>query len=247
LSEVDKKYIEKNYEYFRYVDDILVLCDKDDSHNIANEIVNDFKTIGLKIYDPNDKGGKSTLGVLCEDMFTYLGYKFEPNMVTVREKSLDKLRDSITSIFTAYKYSKKYSKKMNENFLLWRLNLRITGCIFDNKRKGWLFFFSEITDLGLLHRLDHYITILQKRFNLDIKPKKFIRAYYQLKHHVYESNYIPNYDEYSLVDMKKVLIDYFGYKGLDRMADEKIEYLFKKKLSKQVKDLDSDLQNPGFS
>ena len=151
------------------------------------------------------------------------------------------LRDSLTSIFTAY----KYAKNKNQDFLLWRLNLRITGCVFENKRKGWLFFFSEITDLDLMHRLDSYIKSLCKRFRVDIKPKSFVRSYYQIKHKIYETTYIPNFDRFSPEQMKAVLVDYFHYEIAEDMGNREIEVLFKKKISKQVKELDEDLQDAG--
>lgn len=124
--------------------------------------------------------------------------------------------------------------------MLWRLNLRITGCVFQQRSKGWLFFFSEITDESLLHRLDHYVTQLIKRFGVKISPKKFVRTYHEIGHRRYETKYIPNFDLYSLDDKKNALINYFGM-DLSKLEDEEIEHEFLKRINRQVKDLLEDL------
>lgn len=79
---------------------------------------------------------------------------------------------------------------------------------------------------------------------MNIRPKKFVRSYYQIRHHIYESKYIPNYDEYTIDDMREVLNKYFGFKEkiLIEMEHGKIRYLFLKRISKQVRDLETDIQ-----
>jgi RNA-directed DNA polymerase len=198
-----------------------------------------------QIYDPDkdpDKDPeKSSIGsVDCG--FNYLGYQFIANKITVRVGSIERLKNSLVSIFTSYKYSKQKSVP----FLLWRLNLRITGCVYENKNKGWLFFFAEINDESLLHSLDHYVKKLAERFKVDIAPKKFVRAFKELSYRKYETNYIPNFDKYELEEMKSVLVEYFGLKVID-YEDEDIEFEFKKRISKQVKDLQVDVMDFAYS
>lgn len=242
LAEIDNMYGSKDFAYFRYVDDILIFCKRTEAGNIAEEIVKKFSDIQLEVHKPDGSSEKSKIGNLRSDTFTYLGYRFDSGRATVRKESIDRLRDSLTAIFTAYRYSKKKDQK----FLQWRLDLRIGGCVFENKRRGWLFFFSEIDDLELLHQLDYFVFRLCKRFGVSIKPKSFVRAYYQIKHNIYETKYIPNFDKYSVVDMKDILEKVFDYKDLDKETDRKIEYLFKKKVTKQVRDLEEDLQDFGY-
>lgn len=241
LADIDKRLRSEPISYYRYVDDILIFCRYTEAERIAKDVISEFEKIGLTVHKPTVGSEKSTIGKLDVGEFSYLGYRFLPDTVTVRSASLERLRDSLTSIFTAF----KYSKRKDQDFLLWRLNLRITGCIFENKRKGWLFFFSEIDDLSLLHKLDHYVERLCKRFGVKIKPKSFVKAYFQLKHHIYESQYIPNFDEFSVDDMKNSLKTYFGFeqKKLNKMTHRKVTYLFLKRISRQVKDLDTDLQD----
>jgi len=237
LLNLDKKMLTRSdIKYYRYVDDVLIFCSFSDAHQIASEVRKAFSKIGLKVYDPTKRPDKSAITRLDGD-FDYLGYSFSDGLVSVRIGSVERLKESLVSIFTSY----KYSKNKNVNFLLWRLNLRITGCVFENQGKGWLFFFSEINDESLLHALDHYVLKLAKRFNVDIKPKKFVRAFKELSHARYKTKYIPNFDKYDLEEQKTVLTKYFNM-NLQNLKDAEIEFEFKKRLSKQVKDLLVDVQ-----
>lgn len=231
----------RSIKYYRYVDDVLIFCDLSEAHEIAGLVISRFRKIGLKVHDPNKAPEKSSIGPISNG-FDYLGYKFSGNRVTARIGSVERLKHSLVSIFTSYKYSKQKS----EAFLLWRLNLRITGCIYENKSKGWLFFFAEINDESLLHALDNYVKKLAIRFEVEISPKKFVRTFKELSHRKYETNYIPNFDNYNLEQMKDVLVCYFGL-SMDKYEDQEIEFEFKKRMSKQVKDLQVDLMDFSYS
>ncbi len=238
LVNIDKHFGDcTNLKYYRYVDDVVIFCDFNDAEKIAKDVRTQFSRIGLKMYDPKKRPDKSTIERLGQE-FDYLGYKFTGNLVSARIGTIERLKHSIVSIFTSYKHSQQKS----EEFLLWRLNLRITGCIFDNKSKGWLFFFSEINDNSLLHTLDHYIKKLLRRFDVNITPKKFVRAFKELSHRKYETQYIPNFDNYDLAQKKKVLVDYFKV-DVSTLKTIEIEYEFNKRINKQVKDLLVDVQN----
>ncbi|EGR3003239.1 MULTISPECIES: reverse transcriptase domain-containing protein [Vibrio harveyi group] len=222
---------------YRYVDDILVLCDKAKAKDISSEIIKKFADSNLDIHCPIKMPHKSMIGDLS-DGFDYLGYDFCGSQVSVKQGSIDKLKASLVGIFTSY----KYSEKQNQDFLAWRINIRITGCIFENKSKGWLFFFSEINDEALLHKLDYFVYKLCRRFDVDIKPKKFVRAFKEISNRKYVTKYVPNFDNYSVQDMGKVLTTYFGY-NLKNMRDDQIKYSFHKKVSKQIKDLEADIKD----
>ncbi len=217
--------------YYRYVDDVLIFCDQEEAPHIAEAVIKRFRKIGLTIHPPDDDSAKSRIGSIGEE-FDYLGYQFKHNLVTARLGTVERLRSSLVAIFTSHNYSKRKS----DQFLLWRLNLRITGCVFDNQSKGWLFFFAEINDEALLHTLDHYIKKLCRRFKVDVKPKKFVRAFKEISHRRYETKYVPNFDNYDLEEMKKVLVDYFAM-DLSKLEETEIQYEFKKRVGKQVKDL----------
>ena len=146
----------KEVEFHRYVDDVLILCDYKDANRIANDLIKRFKKIGLEIHDPIKVPEKSKIGHITEK-FDYLGYEFHNGLVSCREGSISKLRESIISIFNGY----KYADKKNIDFLLWRLDMRITGCVFENKCKGWLFYFSEINNEKLLHKKNFFLNYIR--------------------------------------------------------------------------------------
>jgi len=132
--------------YCRYVDDLLVFCNEIESRKIISSIVSDCKKIGLNVYDPKFRPDKSYVGDATSE-FSYLGYRYNPEsnkkvLASVRPASKSRLLDSLSGIFTSYYRSNDKSLAL----LQWRINIRITGCIFENKCKGWLFFFSEIDD-----------------------------------------------------------------------------------------------------
>jgi len=236
LSNIDRRLTDQaGISYYRYVDDVLILCRKEESESIAKNVITHFRLLGLKVYDPILNPEKSRIGLLTEPL-DYLGYTFRGNEVSVRSGSLDKVKASLASIFTQH----KHAKKPNNKFLEWRLNLRITGCVFQHKAKGWIHFYSEINDEALLHRLDHYVATLIKRFDVTIKPKLFVRTFFQLLHNRYDTSYIPNFDAYGLVDMKHVLSNYFGV-DLRRYTDEEIKGEFLKRIDRQAKDLLQDI------
>jgi len=224
--------------YYRYVDDVLIFCDAAKAEKIANETISRFKKIGLSIHDPNLPTEKSTIGGIS-DQFDYLGYRFYNSTITARLGTIEKLRSSIVGIFTSY----NHSKTKNDNFLLWRLNLRITGCIFENKSKGWLFFFSEINDETLLHALDSFVSKMVLRFGAAIKPKRFSRAFKELTHRRYETRYIPNFDKYDIIQKRQVLKDYFILLDVTKMNNDEVEYEFHKRVGKHVKELQEDIKD----
>jgi retron-type reverse transcriptase len=236
LINIDRKMgLRKDISYYRYVDDILILCDYSKVQEIARDVISQFKKLGLEIHDPIKTPEKSSIGQIT-NKFDYLGYEFNGHGLGVRLASIERLKSSLVAAFTAY----KYSSVKNQKLLIWRLNLRITGCVFENKAKGWLLFFSEIDDEQLLHSLDHYVKKLCERFNVEISLKKFVRAHKELLHRKRETKYIPNFDQYSHVEMRQALEDYFGF-NCKGFSSKKIEYHFHKRIGRQVKDLLIDI------
>lgn len=242
LSNIDKYFSNKpGIKYFRYVDDVLVLCDKKDVQEISRDIISRFRKIKLKVYDPQKEPEKSSVGFLGEDSFGYLGYYFNNNVVSARVGSVEKLRESLLAIFTGYKHSRLQSKE----FLEWRLNLRITGCIFQNKSKGWMYFFSEMNDKTLLHQLDDFLKSQCERFNVNVNLKSFVRTYFQIKHNRRETKYIPNFDEYT-EDQKVYVLNHYFQKKTENLTSLEIDYHFKKRISKQVKEIETDVKDAGY-
>ncbi|MGK0438175.1 MAG: hypothetical protein ACJATK_001124 [Paracoccaceae bacterium] len=237
LENIDRAYQEKSdFRYFRYVDDILILCKSSDLEDIQTGLIKRFKRLGLTIHSTDGNSNKSCVGSLTKQ-FTYLGYSFKGDLVTVKPGSIEKVKASIVAIFTGY----KYSKSKDINFLKWHLDLRITGCVFKNKGRGWLMFFSQINDEKLLHELDYFVSQLIQRYKVNIKPKRFVRAYYEISYRRYQTNYVPNFDSYTLDEQRKLLSEIFDINTLE-LSDAHVAYRFNWKIDKQVRRLAEDLQ-----
>ncbi|CAI3949961.1 reverse transcriptase/maturase family protein [Commensalibacter communis] len=237
LFEIDQYFLkQKNILYFRYVDDIIILCNQTQLDKIKKQVKKRLQAIKLEIHDSALGIDKSSYGDIHKNNFSYLGYYFQPNNVSVRATSIQKLRESLIAMFV--QYHNQISK--NIHFLEWRLNLRITGCVFKEQSKGWMFFFSEITDIKLLHQLDSFIQKLCKRFNVDLQLKLFVRTFFQIQHNRRETIYIPNFDKYDIEQKKHVIKKYFN-KDVSNMTDKEIENYFDKKILRQVKDMEIDI------
>ena len=208
INDLEQKYTtKKNLEFFRYVDDVLIFCNNNDIDEITQELKNDFEDLKLSIHDFEVNSNKSSFGNISES-FEFLGYRFQNELISVRESSVQKMYTNISKIFTLYK-NKKYSSK--EEFIT-RLNLKITGCVIDGKKYGWISFFSLINDYTLLFMLDKFVEKSCKNFNINYEEiKKFSRAIYEIKDP--NTNYL-TYDLSTLKTSKTKLV-YDFYDDID--------------------------------
>ena len=101
MSPIDLKYnnCDPSYKYFRYVDDILILCNERNKSGIINQITKDINDIGLILHNESEDSSKMSSGNIS-DGISYLGYTFHDNIISVRKKSLIHLRESIIKLFT---------------------------------------------------------------------------------------------------------------------------------------------------
>ena len=193
MSDLVEKYTNnQNMKFFRYVDDVLIFCNKKDMEEIKSSLKNDFLELKLKIHEFEENSNKSSFGSI-KDKFEFLGYRFENELISVRDASVQKMYENISKVFTLYK-NKKYSSK--EEFIT-RLNLKITGCIIDGKKYGWINFFSLINDFKLLFALDKFVEKNCKKYYINYENmKKFSRAIYEIK------NPNTNYLTYDLTSLR---------------------------------------------
>lgn len=242
LSEIDVFFKERDdLSYYRYVDDVLILCKNEESNDISSLVIEKFKSLDLIIYDPLTHPEKSAKGTLSDGYLSYLGYSFQGGVISPRSGSIERLRESLMAIFTGYKHSNLKSV----SFLEWRVNLRITGCIFEGKSKGWMFFFSEINNENLLHEIDFFVKKACVRFGVKIKLKSLVRTHFEIKYNRFETKYIPNFDTYVEADKVYILNNYFN-KSTENLTSLEIDYHFRKRISRQVKDIETDIQDAGY-
>ena len=187
MTEFDDKYNDRSdMAFYRFVDDVLILCNKENMDVIKSNIVQDMNDLNLKVHPFEYNSGKSSFGTISLDRFQYLGYEFFNNTVSVRESSLDNFYNSII---------KTFQTASDADELYYNLNHKITGCVYHNKKYGWLSFFALIDDVGLLHKLDVFVKKSFKQYKIaygEDKIKKFVKTYFELKN-IEKSSYIPKY------------------------------------------------------
>lgn len=249
-----------NIYYQRYVDDILILCNDDVADSIVAKAFAELELLKLKPHPIDSGESKSVKGSLSKS-FDYLGYRVEPNKnialteskIGVRSSTIGKFEGAIAKIFTTYRYQLTHSesptqKTRAERICEWRLNLRITGCIFEGRRLGWIFYFSQVNTTTPLRTIDSTIDSLLRRFSLKgkIKVKSLVKAFYETQRRIKTSHkYIPNFDNMTIREKRDILARFLVTSEISHYNDERIEYLFKMRIGALVKELEKDLQ--GFS
>jgi RNA-directed DNA polymerase len=193
----------KEFNYFRYVDDILVICPTSIAKEILGLIISDLsKSLSLSAHELSQGGsGKTSLTDLTSGA-DYLGFTISHKALRVREKSYRKIFDAIAKIFTRHKYD------MSDERFLWKLNLRITGCKFEERSVGWVFYFRQMTDMSQLHRLDVFVQQMLSKFGrMDLADRvlKFVKTYREIRFNREDTMYIPDFDNYTLADMIRTI------------------------------------------
>ena len=234
LMSLDKKMMSiSNIKYHRYVDDILIMCDYDEKEEIDLLVRKEVcKKLKLELNQ------KCEEGYIAENGFEYLGYRFESNNLSVRKSSRYKLENSLEILLAKY----KLSETQNEELLKWKLNLKISGCIYKNRKYGWMFFYSQINDMKILSQLDWLVLKLLKRYSIDIKTKKFKRTYYEIKNNLHNTKYIINFDNYSF-EKKKDILKKIYRRNIEGLNIEQINDLFENVIFKDIALLEQDVQN----
>lgn len=198
FADFDKKW-SKKVNYFRYVDDILILAETSSANKVLENVFADLKSsLLLDAHEPTTGGsGKTTIRTLTQGV-DYLGYSISAGPLRVREKSYRKVFEAIVKICTRHKYDS------NDPRFLWKLNLRITGCTFHERSIGWAFYFRQMEDMAQLHRLDVFVRQMLKKYGrpeLADRVMSFVKAHREIRYNRADTNYIPNFDTFTLGDM----------------------------------------------
>jgi hypothetical protein len=225
------------FHYYRYVDDILVVCKASDAKRHFRWLNGRLLKSKLKCH-PLVEGSKSKIVPLSMGV-DYLGYHVTPNLVSVRKSSYRRMMTTIMSLMTSAKY------RANHKRLLAKLNLKITGCILNDKRYGWMFFFSMTQDVKQLKRLDGFVGRLWKKLNLpgQGRPKTFVKAYHEIRFNMAKSKYIPRFDDYSLEKKMQLIADLQGVEleSVKDWSEERINKTFWRLVRREVSELEKDL------
>lgn len=238
MQPIDDEMDKLPVAYYRYVDDVLMYGTYDEIHAAFKSLRSRLQRRGLGLHDL--KSGKSQIAQLSKP-FGYLGYQFKGKEITVRDSTVERFIQSIAAKFSDFKHNKtkrlERFKYLNEERLrkifLMELNERITGAVKEKKRYGWIAYFSQITDLELLHQLDHAIAALFSRLDefQNAPPlglRKLRRAYWEMKFNP-NGGYIRDYDAISTIPQKLEFLRARGRVGDDEaLTDEQIDRRFEK-------------------
>lgn len=233
LAEVDEAMKQFGLRYFRYVDDVLMYGDETTVKKAHRSLSARLRRRGLALHAVGS--GKSHIGPLVEH-FGYLGYSFQWPIITVRSATAERLLQSIAAKFSEYRHNKtrrlekfKYltEARLAEIFLL-ELNERISGAVSEQRRYGWIAYFSQINDMSLLYHLDSAVRQLFSRLSdFGGKPppglKSFSRAYFEMKFNA-SGGYVHNYDKMLIPVAKLAFLVQRGRVGPNEaLTNEQIE------------------------
>lgn len=218
--------------YCRFVDDILILCKNKNVDNINREIANWLNDLSLELNQDKFKAGDVYEG------FGYLGYYFDGSKIGIRDISIDRFEHSIEKLFSDYNHH-KFGFKLFE----WKLNLKITGCVCENRKYGWLFYYSQIDDITLLKKLDWLVSKLIKRFKIvdnNLYVKSFLRNYHEIKHNLHNSDYFICIDKLSIAEKSHIIQSIYG--KIPPPDEHQINDLFSQLIRRDLLDLEKDIQ-----
>lgn len=195
---------------------------------------------------------KTTSGLISEE-FTYIGYAFRLPTITVKQPNCERFLRLIAATFSEFRYRVTSSRpawltvdRMRVAFIE-ELNERITGAIDGARRYGWIFFYSEINDIGLLHRFDGVIRKMFARLPQFQAPpkelKSLVRAHFEAIH-TPQRGYIQNYSKYETIEGK---LDYLILRAVidpadrDRLSRNEVQAMFARHRKERLDRLDKDV------
>jgi RNA-directed DNA polymerase len=236
--------------YFRFVDDVFILCDKNSIQSIWSKINTLTSQIGIELSKEKctGQGAAEPVG----DGFEFLGYKFIKDIISARESSYRRFLDSIIGKVTKFKYDFEKApadkKDQKKTAFIENINEKITGAIDKKRRYGWIFFFSEINNLQMLSEIDRVVERLlrgvQGISDNDLKQvKKISRAYYEVNYSP-QRGYIHNYNTYDTVEKKIKYLIRIGSLNDDPNASykqEDIEEWFEQAKNRNLLKLEQDV------
>lgn len=247
LLDIDLSFKDRSKVWYkRYVDDILILAPEGQALAIASELITELKELELSPHDfgPDSKSKVESL----DHAFSFLGYEIDGSSILIRHESILRFESSIAKIFTAYRHKLasargRADKERAVAHCQWKLNLRITGCIFEGRRLGWVAYFSQITTTAQLRSVNHTIRKLTDRFcpKGEVRPKSLIKTFYELQRGIKGNHrYIPNLDELDIWQKREVLAIWLGAEART-LSESEVARRFAIKVSKAVRELEEDI------
>ena len=253
MSGLDEKFERLAPLYMRYVDDILLVCPLSERSELMEKLRFSVAELGLTLND-----SKTETGVLGQDNFDFLGYKVKKGIhIGVRQSSIDRVINAFAALITGADHRRKEFKKRHDldasayrQMLVEDLNEKVTGAVSHKKQYGWLYYFSQMDDISLLHHLDKTLgQLCERSVVLGKKPprelKSFIRSFREI-HAVRkgaDSDYLLSYDDWDLRSQQEFIKRHGEWPGKKRLNKEEIKALFEKVIVRRMSRLDADLKS----
>lgn len=245
MQDIDAKLANSEIAYCRFVDDILILT-SDDPEKLCEQVCKVLRQSKLNPHSLKALESKTRVGKIS-DGFDFLGYQMAPGKIGCREKTVLGFESSIVEVFADYAHRNRAAKTAFEKEQVlfrfrWALNLKITGCIYKNRRFGWIFYYSQIDDTSIFRRIDKTVEKLIQRFDVAIppKPKTLVKSFHEAKRsNKTDHRYIPNYDEMDVAKMKDLLRS-IGQK-VDSFNNVEVSLAFHRLIRKATQKLDKDI------
>lgn len=228
--------------FFRYVDDILIICPTPKAKSELKFISSSLSRRGLKAHALGTEG-KTEIRPISEGI-DFLGYHISIGLVSIRKSSFQRMFKNVLKVITDYRYRRDADR------MLFRLNLKISGCQVDGKRRGWMMFFSQTEDLKQLQFLDRFVKqqLVRVEFPADriTEAKKFIKSYHEIRFNLATSSYIPNFDTFTQDEKVAAISTLTGQAPEEVMAwkIENIDAEFNRLISKEIQGLEQDVGSP---
>lgn len=214
-----------NYDYFRYVDDIVVLAKKRSVAEVHAQIKT-YLSDQLRLEThPLEEGGSKTMISDVAAGTEYLGYRVSSTGVSIRDNSYKKMFRAIVGCLRTSRGTATVEQ------VLWKLNLIITGCRFESRSVGWVFFFRQSTDMSQFHRMDAFVAKqmgLHGLAHLTDRAKSFVKVYREIRYNREATSYIPDFDNFTLADKIRVisLIRGLSEERLGAMERDELDELY---------------------
>lgn len=229
-------------KYLRFVDDVLILCDSSDADDIYEQAEFEFRNRGLTVHPLGDPASKSQKGRTAMG-FDYLGYRFDSTQISVRDSSVRNLESSMARIFTRFHKTNDEERPAAIRLCRRRINLLVTGCIYEDNPYGWLNYYRQLDDRKLLKRLDATVARFLRRFDMpsNFEVKSFLRAHWAILHpHGRDRRYIPNFDGLDADGMRELISDFIGEDAALRLPDRAVSRVFKRVMKQVTSELERD-------
>lgn len=233
--------------YCRYVDDILFLDCR--SESIQEDIKGELSVLDLSLSEE-----KTIHGSMRDLDIPFLGYRIKNNAISIKQSALERMIKSLAEMC-------RRMHELEENVMLRPsfingeeelycyyeaiINQKISGIRYEQKLYGWLPFYSEITDLSVLFRLDKILERLVRRYvsgRERMTLHSFVRSFFAIKQNG-GGNLLSDFDKLKTTPEKLAFLKSRKRLKDKEYTDEEINILYQQYCYQTVKFELRDIRN----